>query len=119
MRLQIGQSIDNNRVRLDFRNSPDKPKNTPSYQIEKSKADEFVRKYNHQEKKLLNFTMIASIALGSVSAIISIAKRSLRWALIGIPAGVLAGWGIGTTVSSIKKNDLMDKYDVKIFSKNA
>ena len=52
MRLQIGPSIDNNKVRLDFRKSPVKPDNVPSYEIEKSKADEFVRKYNSQEKNL-------------------------------------------------------------------
>ena len=117
MRLQIGQNIDNSRVRLDFRNSPDKPKNTPSYQIEKSKADEFVRKYNSQEKKLFNFTMITSSLLGGVGAIIAIVKHSIKHALIGIPLGVLAGWIIGTSVSSHKKNDLMDKYNVKEYSK--
>ena len=117
MRLQIGQNIDNSRVRLDFRNSPDKPKNTPSYQIEKSKADEFVRKYNSQEKKLFNFTMITSSLLGGVGAIIAIVKHSIKYALIGIPLGVLAGWIIGTSVSSHKKNDLMDKYNVKEYTK--
>lgn len=117
MRLQIGQNIDDSRVRLDFRNSPDKPKNTPSYQIEKSKADEFVRKYNSQEKKLFNFTMITSSLLGGVGAIIAIVKHSIKHALIGIPLGVLAGWIIGTSVSSHKKNDLMDKYNVKEYSK--
>ena len=117
MRLQVGQSIDNNRVRLDFRNSPDKPKNTPSYQIEKSKADEFVRKYNSQEKKLLNFTMVTSSLLGGIGAIIAIVKSSIKHAIIGIPLGILAGWLIGTTISSHKKNDLMDRYNVKEYSK--
>ena len=117
MRLQVGQSIDNNRVRLDFRNSPDKPKNTPSYQIEKSKADEFVRQYNSQEKKLLNFTMVTSSLFGGIGAIIAIVKRSIKHAIIGIPLGILAGWLIGTTISSHKKNDLMDRYNVKEYSK--
>ena len=117
MRLQVGQSIDNNRVRLDFRNSPDKPKNTPSYEIEKSKADEFVRKYNSQEKQLLKFTMITSSLLGGIGAIIAIVKRSIKHAIIGIPLGILAGWLIGTTISSHKKNDLMDRYNVKEYSK--
>ncbi|MBO5385540.1 hypothetical protein J6A64_04420 [bacterium] len=117
MRLQVGQRIDNNRVRLDFRNSPDKPKNTPSYEIEKSKADEFVRKYNAQEKKLLNFTMVTSSLLGGISAIIAIVKHSIKHAIIGIPLGILAGWLIGTTISSHKKNDLMDRYNVKEYSK--
>ena len=117
MRLQVGQRIDNNRVRLDFRNSPDKPKNTPSYQIEKSKADEFVRKYNSQEKKLFNFTMITSSLLGVIGAIMAMVKHSIKHAIIGIPLGILTGWLIGTAVSSHKKNDLMDKYNVKEYSK--
>ena len=117
MRLQVGQSIDNNRVRLDFRNSPDKPKNTPSYQIEKSKADEFVRKYNSQEKKHLNFTMVKISLLGGIGAIIAFVKSSIKHAIIGIPLGILAGWLIGTTISSHKKNDLMDRYNVKEYSK--
>lgn len=50
MRLQIGPNIDNGRVRLDFRKSPDRPQSTPSYEIEQTKADEFVKKYNSQEK---------------------------------------------------------------------
>ena len=117
MRLQVGQSIDRNRVRLDFRNSPDKPKNTPSYEIEKSKADEFVRKYNNQEKKLFNLTMLTSGILASVGAIIAMTKRSLKLALIGIPIGIIAGWSIGTIISSCKKNDLMDEYNVKEYQK--
>jgi hypothetical protein len=117
MRLQVGQSIDKNRVRLDFRNSPDKPKNTPTYEIEKSKADEFVRKYNSQEKKLFNLTILTSSILGGVGAIIAFVKHSLKHALIGIPIGILTGWGIGTTFSSHKKNGLMDEYDVKEYSK--
>ena len=117
MRLQVGQSIDKNRVRLDFRNSPDKPKNTPSYEIEKSKADEFVRKYNSQEKKLFNFTILTSSVLGGIGAIIAISKRSFKHALFGIPIGILTGWGIGTTFSYHKKNGLMDEYNVKEYSK--
>ena len=118
MRLQISQNIDNNRVRLDFRNSPDKPKNTPSYQIEKSKADEFVRKYNSQEKKLLNITMGLSSFLGGIGATLAIIKHSWKWALFGIPTGALTGWGLGTMFSSLKKNDLMDKYNVNEYSRN-
>lgn len=117
MRLQIGQSIDNNRVRLDFRNSPDKPKNTPSYAIEKSKADEFVNKYNIQEKNLCSFTMLASTILGGVGVIVGILKRSLKWTLIGLPIGVITGLGLGSIFSSKKKNDLMDEYNVKEYAK--
>ena len=45
MKLMISQNIDNNRVRLDFRKSPDRPKNIPSYEIDSHNADEFVKEY--------------------------------------------------------------------------
>ena len=45
MKLQVGPNIDSTMVRLDFRKSPDKPDYTPSYIIEKTKADEFVQNY--------------------------------------------------------------------------
>ena len=116
MKLQIGQSIDNNMVRLDFRKSPDKPENTPSYKIEKSKADEFVKKYNNQENKLVKYTNFA-VALWAVAGWgMSIYKRSLKMALLWVPAGILAGLGISGAISAYKKNNLMDKYDVREYS---
>lgn len=116
MRLQIGQNIDSTRVRLDFRNSPDKPKNIPSYEIEKSKADEFVNKYNIQEKNLFNFTMLLCGVFGGVGAVIGVLKRSFKWAVFGIPVGWLLGLGVGTVFSTQKKNELMDEYNVKEYS---
>lgn len=116
MKLQVGQSIDNNKVRLDFRKSPSSPANTPSYEIEKDRADEFVSKYNNQEKKLsrnINFA-IAMFAL--VGWGVSIWKKSLKMALLWVPAGILAGLGIGALISSHKKNNLMDKYQVREYS---
>ncbi len=117
MRLEIGPSIDSSKVRLDFRKGPDRPKYTPSYEIEKSKADEFVKKYNAQEKTLLKFTTVA-IAISAIGAIAAtLKKRSLKWIAASLTLGAVSGTVIGVVISSHKKNSLMDKYNVKPFSK--
>lgn len=117
MRLEIGPSIDSSKVRLDFRKSPDRPKYAPSYQIEKSKADEFVEKYNAQEKALLKFTM-ATIAISAIGAIVAtVKKHSLKWLAVALTLGAVSGTVIGAVIASHKKNLLMDKYNVKPFSK--
>lgn len=112
MILRIGPDIDNNKVRLDFRNSPVKPDSTPSYEIEKSKADEFVKKYNHQEFKLKSLTTFLTTLGGLSGCLMSFRKKSWLWILIATPAGMLAGLCTGAIISSCKKNRLMDKYDV-------
>ena len=43
MKLIIGPNIDEKNVRLDFKASPSKPENIPSYTIKGNKADEFVK----------------------------------------------------------------------------
>jgi hypothetical protein len=116
MKLQVGPSIDSNMVRLDFRKSPDKPENSPSYKIEKNKADEFVKKYNNQESKLVRYTNLAVALWAVIGWGISIYKRSLKMALLWVPAGILAGLGIGAAISNNKKNDLMNKYNVREYS---
>ena len=117
MRLQVGPIIDNNKVRLDFRNSPDKPSRTPSYEIESSKADEFVKKYNKQEKKLLGFTLSAIGGFSLIGWMIGLYKRSWKAMGLGIASGLALGLGIGSIISSQKKNSLMDEYDVRELSK--
>ncbi len=117
MRLEIGPNIGNNKVRLDFKKSPDRPNNIQSYEIDKSKADEFVKKYNKQEQQLLNLTMLSVAAFSIVGWIGGIKKHSWLWAIFGIPAGIITGLGLGALISSHKKNQLMDKYDVREASK--
>ena len=117
MRLQIGPNIDNGRVRLDFRKSPDRPQYTPSYEIEQSKADEFVKKYNSQEKKLFNMTMFFVAIFSLFGWLTSVGKRSILWGILGVPGGVVAGLGLGAMISSQMKNNLMDKYNVKEVTK--
>lgn len=113
MRLEIGPYIGNNKVRLDFKRSPDRPDNIQSYEIDKSRADEFVKKYNAQERKLLDLTFLSVAVFAVIGWLAAIRKKSLAWAIVGIPAGVIAGFGLGAVISSYKKNNLMDKYDVR------
>ena len=117
MRLQVGPSIDYNKVRLDFRNSPDKPSRVPSYEIEKSKADEFVKKYNKQEKKLLGITLSAIGGFSLVGWMIGLYKHSWKATGLGVVSGIALGLGVGTIISAKKKNSLMDEYDVRELSK--
>lgn len=117
MRLQIGPNIDNGRVRLDFRKSPDRPQSTPSYEIEQTKADEFVKNTIHK-KKIVQYDYDFVAAFSMLGWITSIYKRSILWGILGIPGGVIAGLGVGAMISSNKKNNLMDKYNVKEVTKN-
>ena len=116
MKLQVGPNIDNTMVRLDFRKSPDKPEYTPSYIIEKSKADEFVKKYNEQETKLFNFTIISSAVFAGLGWLASRHKSNWLWKIFSIPAGIISGATVGAMISSHNKSNLMDKYNVKEMS---
>ena len=116
MDLQVGQSIDNNKVRLDFRKSPSNPSNPPSYIIEKDKADEFVSRYNKQEDRLSRGINFAVATFAVVGWGVSIWKKSLKMALLWVPLGILAGLGIGAMFSAHRKNNLMDKYQVREYS---
>lgn len=119
MRLEIGPNIGNNKVRLDFKRSPVRPDNIQSYEIEKSKADEFVKKYNDQEHKLVNLTIFSVALFSIIGALTGIRKKSWLWGLFGIPAGVITGLGLGAFISAERKNKLMDKYNVKQAEENS
>ena len=116
MDLQVGQSINNNKVRLDFRKSPSRPPNAPSYIIERDMADEFVSKYNKQEKRLSRSINIAAGILAVVGLGAAIRKKSLKTALLWTPLSVLAVFGIGAAISAHRKNNLMDRYQVREYS---
>lgn len=124
MKLKIGPNIDENRVRLDFKSTPDKPKNTPSYIILSDKADEFVKKYNKQDKKLKAATFIAAFSCGFGAFLTAkehknlVAKNKFFPAGIGVIVGGFVGALISSVVSYKMKNDLMDKYKVLPYSKN-
>ncbi len=113
MHLQVGQNIDGKRVRLDFRKSPVCPDNAPSYTIEKSKADEFVKKYNRQANNLLNISVLLSSAFAILGGIFGLKSRSWKNVTASIFGGTLIGLASSIIFSSYKKNKLMNKYDVK------
>lgn len=116
MKLQVGPNIDNTTVRLDFRKSPVKPDYAPSYIIEKSKADEFVQKYNKQETKLFNITILTSALFAGLGWLAGRHKSNWLWKIFGIPTGIIAGASVGAMISSHNKSNLMDKYNVKEMS---
>jgi hypothetical protein len=124
MRLQISTVIDNKHVRLDFRKSPDRPENMPSYKIENAKADEFVLKYNELSEKLTkrsNTVIVFSAIAGALaSGKILMGQHTHKYlkaigALIGT-TGIATG--ITAAISSKIKNNLMDKYNVKEIKEN-
>ncbi|MCM1339236.1 MAG: hypothetical protein NC191_06160 [Muribaculaceae bacterium] len=113
MQLKVSQNLDNNRVRLDFKKSPSTPDRAPSYEIDKSKADEFVKRYNTQGVKLATTTQVVTNIGGLLGCLVGFHKRSVKL-MIG---GTLAGWALGflaaTGYTVRKKNSLMKKYNVK------
>ncbi len=114
MRLQIGPKIENNQVRLDFKQSPGRPDNMPSYQIDANKADEFVNKYNDQSKTLFKITILTSILGGIIGLAAAIKSKASKFkTFLGLAGGTLAGFGTGVGISSYTKNHLMKKYDIK------
>lgn len=118
MKLMIGPNITDNKVRLDFRNSPDKPNNVPSFEIDNSKADEFVKEYNSQSDKLRKVSnTIMGIAgiIGVVASTVILLKSSTKKvikALSALVASFSVGAVVSAKISSDKKNALMDKYKV-------
>ena len=113
MQLKVSQNLDNNKVRLDFMKSPSTPDRAPSYEIDKSKADEFVRKYNYQNVKLATATQITTNIGGLLGCLMGFHKRSVKMML----GGTLTGWALGffaaTGYTVHQKNQLMKKYNVK------
>ena len=116
MKLKIGPNIDDNRVRLDYKSSPDKPHNSPSYVINSKKSDEFVKKYNNQDEKLKVITLLCSI-LSATGAFHCTRQKSLP-PIIVVPIGALLGLFMSSAISYKMKNNLMDKYDVSPYIKN-
>lgn len=119
MRLEIGQNIDNKRVRLDFRKDNYSAVYMPSYVISKSKADEFISRYNEQDSILQKVTFCSVIGASSFGGFIaSHFNRKKLLIPFGILSGVVAGLGLGAAISADKKDDLMTKYNVKELNKD-
>ncbi len=123
MKLQIGPNLENGRVRLDYKSSPNKPSRVPSYTIAENKADEFVSKYNFQVDDLHKLTTACTVGGGLGGWLVAIKKaasgsKSQFFAtVLGLPIGILAGTLVSAIISYEKKNNLMDKYGVEIYQK--
>ncbi len=113
MQLRVSKNLDNNRVRLDFKKSPSTPDRAPGYEIDKAKADEFVKKYNAQSVKLATTTQVITNLGGLAGCLAGLYKRSVKLML----GGTLSGWAVGflaaTAYTFNKKNALMKEYNVK------
>ena len=55
MQLSVNDYLENNKVRLEYANTPSKPRYAPAYIISGKRADEFVQKYNKQSKTFFTF----------------------------------------------------------------
>ena len=116
MKIEISQTSADNKVRLDYKSSPTKPANTPAYIIDKEKADEFVKEYNTQTKKLQKITFV-TILLGGIMGALAPRKtpsklNKILKTFITTLSGVIAGAIVSAVISYKKKNNLMNRYDV-------
>ncbi len=122
MKLQIGPNLENGRVRLDYKSSPNKPSRVPSYTIAENKADEFVSKYNFQADDLHKLTTACILGGGLSGGILAVknlprGKSQLLATVLGVPTGLLSGALTSAIISYEKKNNLMNKYGVEIYQK--
>ena len=116
MRLSVHDYLGNDKARLEYANSPVKPRFAPAYVISGQRADEFVQKYNEQSKTLIKnsiFMTLAGFVIGCGMGLSSGAKK-LGLALKSC-AGALAGLAFGVGISHHEKNKLMDEYHVEEF----
>lgn len=116
MRLSVHDYLENDKARLEYANTPSKPRFAPAYIISGQRADEFVQKYNEQSKSLVKnsiFMTIAGFLTGCGMGLSSGAKK------IGLvlksSLGALAGLSLGIAVSHHEKNKLMEEYHVEEF----
>ncbi|MBO6257037.1 hypothetical protein J6N69_03255 [bacterium] len=100
--------------RLEYAQTPAKPRFAPAYIISGKRADEFVKKYNKQSESLIknSILMTASgtiigcgMALSQSSKKIGIIMKSLAGAVVGLAGGII--------ISQQEKNKLMDEYHVE------
>ncbi len=100
--------------RLEYAQTPSKPRFAPAYIISGKRADEFVKKYNKQSESLIknSILMTASgtiigcgMALSQSSKKIGIIMKSLAGAVVGLAGGII--------ISQQEKNKLMDEYHVE------
>lgn len=115
MRLSVHNYTDKD-ARLEYENTPSKPRFAPAYIISGQRADEFVQKYNEQSKALVKnsvFMTVAGFVIGCGMGLSSGTKK-LGLALKSV-AGAIIGLASGIAISHHEKSKLMDKYHVEEF----
>lgn len=111
MQITLGAELPDNKIRLNYVQSPHKPSNLPIYSINRNKADEFVRKYNTQSSNL-NKLGIGLTVLGALGGYHFIGKNFFSKIIKGVPIGAIAGFLTGAAISRFQKNRLMEEYGV-------
>lgn len=119
MQLKVKQNLGQDKVILTYKSTPTKPNHTPNYIIKKDKADEFIKKYNSQDRNLSKFSVLLTMITSATAGIFSIkqihpykSKFNIFKPLLYISGGIITGLLASSIISSKIKNNLMDKYDV-------
>mgnify|MGYP006886762522 FL=1 len=119
MQLKVKQNLGQDKVILTYKSTPTKPNHTPNYIIKKDKADEFIKKYNSQDRNLSKFSVLLTMITSATAGILSIkqihlykSKLNIFKPLLYISGGIITGLLASSIISSKLKNNLMDKYDV-------
>lgn len=109
MQITLGPELSNNKRRLDFIHNT---KSIPAYTIDKTQADEFIKKYNSQNSNL-NKMSAAFTFIGAVSGYKMSGKSVLSKIFKGIPLGLTFGFMLSAFISYNLKNKLMKKYRIE------
>lgn len=116
MKLMINGISSDNKVRLEYSNSPSKPRYAPAYVISGERADEFVKKYNEQSKNLLRNTLFMTVAGIIIGGGIGLSGRFTKLSLaLKSSIGAIVGLISGMILSNHQKSKLMDEYHVEEF----
>lgn len=116
MRLLVHNYLGKDRARLEYANTPSKPRFAPAYVISGQRADEFVQRYNEQSESLIKnsiFMTVAGFIIGSGMGLSSGAKKLVLALKSG--AGAIVGLALGVAISHHEKRKLMNEYNVEEF----
>ena len=102
--------LPNGRIRLEYYPAPEWQ--NYSFSIKKEYADEFVKEYNLQNKRLNKMGIVFTL-LGALGGFRTMGKDTLSKILNGIPIGAVIGFLSAAAISHNSKDKLMEKYDVR------
>ena len=115
MRLSI-QNYTDKKARLEYENTPSKPRYAPAYVISGQRSDEFVQKYNKQSETLIKNSIFMTVAGFFIGCGMGLSQNSKKMSLaIKSIAGAIVGMCSGIAISHHEKNKLMNKYHVEEF----